>query len=78
MAIHRFTLVSYRAGISACEKGGQWQQALWLLGESWKVRLDPEVIIYSGSICVCEQGGKWQQACTLLSMLLGAKLAVVT
>eukprot|EP00959_Pyramimonas_sp_CCMP1952_P166073 3471045-Pyramimonas_sp.AAC.1 len=31
--IHGFTLVSYNAGISACEKGKQWQRALALLSE---------------------------------------------
>ena len=25
-------IVSFSAGASACEKGGKWQQALWLLG----------------------------------------------
>ena len=41
--IHGYTLVSYNAGISACEKGEQWQRALALLSEI-KSKLEPNVI----------------------------------
>ena len=41
---HGFTLVSYNAGISACEKGEQWQRALALLSEMWEAKLEPNVI----------------------------------
>ena len=37
-------LVTYSAGISACEKGGQWPEALSLLREMGDVKLDPNVI----------------------------------
>ena len=35
---------SYSAGISACEKGEQWQRALALLREMWEASLEPNVI----------------------------------
>ncbi|CAK0885507.1 unnamed protein product, partial [Prorocentrum cordatum] len=35
-------VVSYSAGISACEKGEQWQRALALLSEMWEVKLEPD------------------------------------
>ena len=42
--VHGSTLVSYNAGISACEKGEQWQRALTLLSEMWEAELEPNVI----------------------------------
>ena len=66
-------VISCNAGISACERGGQWWQALSLLGEFGKARLDPQAIIYSGSICMCEQGGEWEQALSLLNELWEAR-----
>eukprot|EP00959_Pyramimonas_sp_CCMP1952_P150396 3147445-Pyramimonas_sp.AAC.1 len=37
-------VISYNAGISACEKSGQWQRALALFGEMCKAKLEPTVI----------------------------------
>ncbi|CAK0838556.1 unnamed protein product [Prorocentrum cordatum] len=37
-------LVSYSAGVSACEKGDQWQPALALLSEMREEKLEPNVI----------------------------------
>ncbi|CAK0872581.1 unnamed protein product, partial [Prorocentrum cordatum] len=36
-------VVSYSAGVSACEKGQQWQRALALLSEMWEAKLEPDV-----------------------------------
>ena len=69
MFIHGVTLVSYNAGISACEKGGQWQRALSLLSEMRESRLEPNVISYIAEICTCERCGQWRQALSLLSNL---------
>ena len=43
--IHGSTLVTCSAGISACEKGGQWPEALSLLRELGGVQLQPDVIM---------------------------------
>ncbi|CAK0843496.1 unnamed protein product [Prorocentrum cordatum] len=40
----RRALVSYAAGISACEKGDQWQRAGALLSEMREAQLEPDVI----------------------------------
>ena len=45
--VHGSALVSYNAGISACEKGEQWQRALALLSEMWEVKLEPNVVFYT-------------------------------
>ncbi|CAK0859317.1 unnamed protein product [Prorocentrum cordatum] len=37
-------VVSFSAGISACEKGEQWQRALVLLREMWEAKLEPDAI----------------------------------
>ena len=37
-------VISYSTGISACEKGDQWQRALALLREMWEAKLVPDVI----------------------------------
>ncbi|CAK0905544.1 unnamed protein product, partial [Prorocentrum cordatum] len=67
--------ISYSAGISACEKGAQWQRALALLSEMGKARLEPHVISYSAGISACEKSKQWQWALALLSEMWEAKLA---
>ncbi|CAK0901138.1 unnamed protein product [Prorocentrum cordatum] len=58
---------SYNAGISACEKGKQWQRGLALLSEMRESRLDPTVISYNAGMSACARCGPWQQALLLLS-----------
>ncbi|CAK0881598.1 unnamed protein product, partial [Prorocentrum cordatum] len=67
-------LISYNAGISACEKGEQWQRALTLLSEMREAKLEPNVISYSAGISACEKGEQWQRALALLSELREAKI----
>ncbi|CAK0853897.1 unnamed protein product [Prorocentrum cordatum] len=67
-------VISYNAGISACEKGEQWQRALALLSEMWEAKLEPDVISYSAGISACEKGEQWQRALALLSEMWEAKL----
>eukprot|EP00959_Pyramimonas_sp_CCMP1952_P161153 3369998-Pyramimonas_sp.AAC.1 len=40
-------ILSYNAGISACEKAEQWQQALSLLVEMWEIIVEPDVSSYT-------------------------------
>ena len=51
---HGHTQVSYSAGVSACEKGEQWQRALALLGEMWEAKLEPNVI-YMAHRSACQK-----------------------
>ncbi|CAK0888168.1 unnamed protein product [Prorocentrum cordatum] len=59
-------IIGYSAGISACEKGGQWQQALSLLSGMRERKLEPNVIFYSAGVSACEKSGRWEQALHLL------------
>ncbi|CAK0788104.1 unnamed protein product [Prorocentrum cordatum] len=70
-------IFSYSAGISACEKGEQWQRALALLSEIRKAKLGPVVISlsYNAGISACEKCEQWQRALALLSEMREAKLA---
>ncbi|CAK0789332.1 unnamed protein product [Prorocentrum cordatum] len=68
-------VISYNAGMSACEKGEQWQRALSLLSEMIEAKSEPDVIIsYSAGISACEKGEQWQRALSLLSEMQEAKL----
>ncbi|CAK0825001.1 unnamed protein product [Prorocentrum cordatum] len=61
-------VISHNAGISACEKGKQWQWALALLSEMWEAKLEPNAIIsYIAATCACERCGQWRHALSLLS-----------
>ncbi|CAK0863377.1 unnamed protein product [Prorocentrum cordatum] len=67
-------VISYNAGISACEKGGQWEQALRMLSEIRCVKLEPNLISYSAGISTCEKGEQWEWAVSLLNEMLRLKL----
>ncbi|CAK0865253.1 unnamed protein product [Prorocentrum cordatum] len=66
--------ISYNAGISACEKGEQWQRAMLLLIEMREAKLQPDVTSYSAGISACEKGIQWQKALSLLSEMREVKL----
>ncbi|CAK0880212.1 unnamed protein product [Prorocentrum cordatum] len=65
--------LSYSAGISACEKGNQWQRALALLNEAREAKLELAVISYNAGVRACERGGQWQRALALLGEMQEAK-----
>ena len=58
--------ISFSATISACEKGGQWEQALTLLHKICDTGMTDSVISLNAVILACEQVGHWEQALTLL------------
>ncbi|CAK0852700.1 unnamed protein product [Prorocentrum cordatum] len=68
------TSFSCNAGISACEKGGQWQRGLALLSEMRGAKLEPSVISYNAGISACVKGDQWQRALALFSEMPEAKL----
>ncbi|CAK0865090.1 unnamed protein product [Prorocentrum cordatum] len=67
--------LSYSAGISACEKGVQWQRALVLISDMREAKLEADVVSYNAGISACEKGGQWQRALALLSEIWEAKLS---
>ncbi|CAK0872582.1 unnamed protein product [Prorocentrum cordatum] len=67
------TLFSYNAGISACEKGRLWQQALALLSEAREKTVELDVS-YSAGISACEKGQQWKRAMVLFGEMREAEL----
>ncbi|CAK0816302.1 unnamed protein product [Prorocentrum cordatum] len=67
-------VISYGAGISACEKAEQWQPALALLSEMWEVQLEPDIICCNAGTSACEKGEQWQLALALLSEMWEAQV----
>ncbi|CAE8614882.1 unnamed protein product, partial [Polarella glacialis] len=64
----------FSAAISACEKGGQWQQALNLLSLMPEASVAPNEITYNATMSACEKGGQWQLALSLLSLMPEARV----
>ncbi|CAK0862381.1 unnamed protein product, partial [Prorocentrum cordatum] len=68
-------VISYSAGISACEKSEQWPRALALLCEMRAAKLEPDVTLsYSAGISACEKGEQWQQSLALLIEMRAVKV----
>ncbi|CAK0851352.1 unnamed protein product, partial [Prorocentrum cordatum] len=66
--------LSYSAGISACEKGEQWQQSLALLCDMRETKLEFDGISCTAVISACEKGEQWQRALALLREMWETKL----
>ena len=58
----RADIISFDAAISACEKAGEWENALVLLDESNQKALQPNVITCSALISACGNAGEWPLA----------------
>jgi len=74
-------VISYKAVIKACEKGGQWEKTLELFGEMEENDISlPKVISYNAAISACEKGGQWEKAVELLREMSdnGIKPDVIT
>ncbi|CAK0888683.1 unnamed protein product [Prorocentrum cordatum] len=67
---------SYNTGISACEKGRQWQRALALLSEMWEARVERSIVSYGSGISACGNGEQWRQALALLSEVWEARVGL--
>ena len=60
------TVITFSSAISACEKAGQWKEALKLLAMSRVSRVFPNVVTYNASISACAgKNGEWEQAMQL-------------
>ncbi|CAK0832934.1 unnamed protein product [Prorocentrum cordatum] len=67
-------VISCNAGISACEKGEQWQRALTLLSEMREAKVEPDAVSCNAGISACEKGEQWQRALALLSEMREVQL----
>ena len=74
------SLVTYSATISACEKAGQWEAALRILGTLDARDLLADVIAMNAAMSACEKSAQWQRALCLMEDLRqsATKVTVVT
>jgi len=61
--------VAYRLAISACARGGAWQDAIRLLHEYCQEFEGGDVMAYTAAINGCEYAGEWKQAFVLLEKM---------
>ena len=62
-------VITYTTSISSCEKGGQWQHALFLFHQMPRAQLQPNQITYNATISACEKGRQSQQAMKLFEAM---------
>jgi len=67
--------ISYKATISACEKGQEWQVAL---GFSTTMVEQADTISYVAAMSACEKGQEWQLALGLFSAMVSADVEANT
>jgi len=62
--------VAYRLAISACARGGNWQQGIRLLRDMRKdLEEAPDVMAYTSAITGCEYAGEWKRAFALVDTM---------
>eukprot|EP00434_Breviolum_minutum_P026257 symbB.v1.2.023208.t1/scaffold2101.1/size89465/9 len=62
--------------ISACEKGGVWELAMWILYAMSKWQAVPDTISYSSAISACAKRGFWENALQLLFEMTTQRIPV--
>lgn len=61
--------VAYRLTISACARGGAWQEGLRVLDEYCETLDNRDVVAYTAAMHGCEYAGEWQEAIRLLGRM---------
>lgn len=62
--------VAYRLAISACARGGAWQEGIALLDEFQAATGEaPDVMAYTAAITGCEYAGEWRRTFSLLDKM---------
>eukprot|EP00529_Nitzschia_sp_RCC80_P000233 CAMPEP_0113493024 /NCGR_PEP_ID=MMETSP0014_2-20120614/28377_1 /TAXON_ID=2857 /ORGANISM="Nitzschia sp." /LENGTH=865 /DNA_ID=CAMNT_0000386871 /DNA_START=122 /DNA_END=2719 /DNA_ORIENTATION=+ /assembly_acc=CAM_ASM_000159 len=62
--------VAYRCAITACARGGEWEEGIRLLQECKSITgTPPNVVAYTASITGCEYAGEWKTAFILLDRM---------
>eukprot|EP00439_Symbiodinium_sp_Y106_P033200 s3764_g3.t6 len=62
-------IVTYSAGISACEKGLQWQRAVGLFAELLQSAQLPDIMAFNAAINACKKEDRWCEATQLASLM---------
>ena len=68
----RTDVIIYSAAISACEKGGRWQQALTLFLDMPQANINPNVVSYNAAISACQKGGQMEARIDIVCDAQGA------
>eukprot|EP00439_Symbiodinium_sp_Y106_P068239 s2092_g11.t1 len=67
-------LISFNAGISACEKAAQWELALELVQALQQQGLRADIFTWNAALSACASAGNWEQACEVLNSMQLARL----
>ena len=59
-------MISYNAAISACEKGGAWHLAHFLLREARHAQIEVNVISFNAALGATQKASLWQKSLALL------------
>ncbi|CAE7553013.1 unnamed protein product [Symbiodinium natans] len=62
-------VVTYTAVVSACEKAGEWEKALGVLGRMVAARVQGDVVVYNAVISAHAKGAQWQRGLLLLARM---------
>ena len=68
------TVIPYTRLLSALDKGGQWQRALFLLEGLQQAQLQLDTILYNVLISACSKGARWETSLHLLEGLQKERL----
>lgn len=62
--------VAYRCAVTACARGGEWEEGIRLLDECKSTTgVPPNVVAYTAAITGCEYAGEWKHAFLLLDRM---------
>lgn len=69
-ARHKFTDVTYKMALRACESAGAWQWGLKIFDDMRTDEIEPTDLTYKPLISVCERGQQWGLMLELLEEML--------
>ena len=71
-------VMTLNAAISACNRGGAWEQALYLFSAAIQFKVQVDAITHSATISACGKSGRWALALQTFHHCLRERWAVET
>ena len=62
--------VTYSSLIDACQKTGEWEKALGVLGAMDQAQVEPNIYTYNAALSAFEKGGEWEKALAAFESLV--------